>query len=80
MTTEKGKASTPTGRRWRLLGGVLGGVLIIAVGYTAYWAQVLRFHQTTDDAYVNGNVVQIIGPGNPVWPQLSYAHFGVEPQ
>jgi len=28
----------------------------------------------------NGNVVQIIGPGNPVWPQLSYAHFGVEPQ
>ncbi|HUA89459.1 MAG TPA: efflux RND transporter periplasmic adaptor subunit, partial [Steroidobacteraceae bacterium] len=25
----------------------------------AYWAQVARFHQTTDDAYVNGNVVQI---------------------
>ena len=24
-----------------------------------YWAQVLRYHQTTDDAYVNGNVVQI---------------------
>ena len=24
-----------------------------------YWAQVLRYHQTTDDAYVSGNVVQI---------------------
>ena len=70
MTTEKGKASTPTGRRWRLLGGVLGGVLIIAVGYTAYWAQVLRFHQTTDDAYVNGNVVQIT-------PQISGTVIGI---
>src|SRR5579863_6417906 len=59
MTTQSVKASTPTGRRWRLLAGVLGGVLIIAVGYTAYWAQVSRFHQGTDDAYVNGNVVQI---------------------
>jgi membrane fusion protein (multidrug efflux system) len=27
--------------------------------YGAYWAQVLRYHQTTDDAYVGGNVVQI---------------------
>src|SRR5207248_7371923 len=25
----------------------------------AYWAQVLRHHQSTDDAYVGGNVVQI---------------------
>jgi len=29
------------------------------VVYGAYWAQVLRYHQTTDDAYVGGNVVQI---------------------
>jgi membrane fusion protein (multidrug efflux system) len=27
--------------------------------YGLYWAQVLRYHQTTDDAYVGGNVVQI---------------------
>src|SRR5213079_531337 len=30
-----------------------------AVLYGAYWAQVLRHHQRTDDAYVGGNVVQI---------------------
>ncbi len=27
--------------------------------YALYWTQILRYHQTTDDAYVNGNVVQI---------------------
>jgi membrane fusion protein (multidrug efflux system) len=70
MTTETVKASTPASRRWRLLGGVLGGVLIIALGYTAYWAQVLRFHQDTDDAYVNGNVVQIT-------PQISGTVVGI---
>lgn len=46
-------------RRWRLLGYVAGGVLAVALCYGLYWAQVLRYHQTTDDAYVSGNVVQI---------------------
>jgi membrane fusion protein, multidrug efflux system len=46
-------------RRWRLLAGVGGGVLAVALAYGLYWAQVLRYHQTTDDAYVSGNVVQI---------------------
>ena len=59
MTTQNTKTPTGTSKRWRLLGGVLGGVLLVSLAYTAYWAQVLRFHQTTDDAYVNGNVVQI---------------------
>ena len=59
MTTQNDKTSSMKSRRWRLLGAVLGGVLVIALGYTVYWAQVLRFHQTTDDAYVGGNVVQI---------------------
>src|SRR5262249_303014 len=27
--------------------------------YSLYWAEVLRYRQSTDDAYVNGNVVQI---------------------
>ena len=52
-------APARSGKRWKLLGGLAGGVLVLALGYTAYWAQVARFHQTTDDAYVNGNVVQI---------------------
>src|SRR6202050_2382014 len=46
-------------RRWRWLGGVLGATLIVLLIYGLYWAQVLRYHQTTDDAYVGGNVVQI---------------------
>src|ERR1700758_4585895 len=45
--------------RWRLPAGVGRGVLGVALGYGLYWGQVLRYHQTTDDAYVSGNVVQI---------------------
>ena len=44
---------------------------VFAVGiaaYGAYWATVLRYHEGTDDAYVNGNVVQITSqvPGTVV--------------
>ena len=46
-------------RRWRWLGAVLGVSLTGALVYGGYWAQVLRYHQTTNDAYVAGNVVQI---------------------
>ena len=46
-------------RRWRWLAGTLGGLLTIALVYGLYWAQVLRYQQSTDDAYVGGNVVQI---------------------
>ena len=58
-TTRNGNVSSATAQRWRLLGAALGGCLLIAVGYTVYWAQVLRYHQRTDDTYVGGNVVQI---------------------
>jgi membrane fusion protein, multidrug efflux system len=34
-------------------------ILVIAIGYGIYWETVLRLRETTDDAYVNGNVVQI---------------------
>jgi membrane fusion protein (multidrug efflux system) len=32
---------------------------LVGIGYGVYWALVLRNHESTDDAYVNGNVVQI---------------------
>jgi membrane fusion protein, multidrug efflux system len=53
------KVPATASRRWRLLGGTLGSLLLVALVYGTYWVQVARYHQTTDDAYVGGNVVQI---------------------
>ena len=41
------------------LGVVTGVALAAGIGYAAYWASTLRYLESTDDAYVNGNVVQI---------------------
>jgi membrane fusion protein, multidrug efflux system len=39
---------------------VLAGVVVIcAVGYACYWYWYARFFESTDDCYVNGDVVQI---------------------
>src|SRR5215472_7331766 len=70
MSTEKTKAVPKTTRRWRWLGALLGVLLTVGAVYGAYWAQVVRYHQSTDDAYVNGNVVQIT-------PQISGTVVGV---
>jgi membrane fusion protein, multidrug efflux system len=59
MSTDNTKARSSHLRRWRWLGAVLGVSLMALAVYGAYWAQVLRYHQSTDDAYVGGNVVQI---------------------
>jgi len=58
MSTEKTQ-TVLRNRRWRWLALVGGVVLAAGVAYGAYWAQVLRYDQSTDDAYVGGNVVQI---------------------
>jgi membrane fusion protein, multidrug efflux system len=34
-------------------------ILVAAASYGIYWAKVARFHESTDDAYVSGNLVQI---------------------
>ena len=61
MSTENDKpaAAPRLTRRWHWLAGLSGAVLLAASVYGAYWAQVLRYRQSTDDAYVSGNVVQI---------------------
>src|ERR1700739_3427007 len=64
MSTQNDTARSATqpsksSRRWRWLAGTGGGFLTLALVYVVYWAQVQRYHQTTDDAYVGGNVVQI---------------------
>jgi membrane fusion protein (multidrug efflux system) len=46
-------------RRLRMLGVSLSAFGGIGIAYGAYWAGVLRYYEATDDAYVNGNVVQI---------------------
>ena len=69
MSTDKPKAPALS-RRWRLLGAVGTGVAVIALVYGLYWREVLRWHQTTDDAYVSGNVVQIT-------PQISGTVVGI---
>jgi membrane fusion protein (multidrug efflux system) len=46
-------------RRTRWLAIAIGAFAVIGIAYGAYWALALRFVQSTDDAYVSGNVVQI---------------------
>ena len=52
-------ASAMQGKRKRWLAIVIGAFALIGVAYATYWAIALRYLQSTDDAYVNGNVVQI---------------------
>jgi membrane fusion protein (multidrug efflux system) len=59
MSTQKPNALSRTSRRWRWLGALGAVVLVVGAVYGAYWAQVLRYDRSTDDAYVGGNVVQI---------------------
>ena len=56
---QSGKATINARRRWRWLAVAASAVLGLGLVYGLYWAQVLRYHQSTDDAYVGGNVVQI---------------------
>src|SRR5579862_9013473 len=51
--------STWNTRRRLWLAIVAGAFVAIGAAYGVYWATVLRYSQSTDDAYVNGNVVQI---------------------
>ena len=57
-------ASTPNGNRRRgflILGAV---ILIGAIGYGLYWFFDARFYETTDDAYVAGNIVAVTSREN----------------
>ena len=59
-----------TAQRKRWLAIALAAFALIGTGYGVYWATVLRYEQSTDDAYVNGNVVQIT-------PQISGTVIGI---
>jgi len=56
----KGQASaTPPARRKRLIALLAAAVAVAGAAYGAYYFAEGRFHQDTDDAYVNGNLVQL---------------------
>jgi membrane fusion protein, multidrug efflux system len=52
-------ASALQNDRTRWLAIAIGVFAAIGIAYGAYWALALRYMQSTDDAYVSGNVVQI---------------------
>ena len=55
-------------KRRKLLVAILSVAVLAAIGWGVYWALVLRWEESTDDAYVNGDVVQITSqvPGTVV--------------
>ncbi len=46
-------------KRKRALTGVAAVVVVAGLAYAAYWALVLNHYESTDNAYVQGNVVQL---------------------
>ena len=68
-TNESGNGlGNGTPKRRKLIVGILGTFLLLGLAWAAYWAIVLRWSEATDDAYVNGDVVQITSqvPGTVV--------------
>ncbi|AOW12474.1 HlyD family efflux transporter periplasmic adaptor subunit [Hydrogenophaga crassostreae] len=53
--------TTPPGNpaRKKALSAVAAAVVLAGIGYGAYWALVLNHFESTDNAYVQGNVVQV---------------------
>ena len=62
MSTPETAAAAPAPRnpaRRKALTGVTALVAVAGLAYGAYWALVLNHYESTDNAYVQGNVVQI---------------------
>src|SRR5258708_38700260 len=66
MSTPQQPAANPqpsqpanNGKRKRMMTLLVIVILIAAIAYGLYYFLVARFHEDTDDAYVNGNVAQI---------------------
>jgi membrane fusion protein (multidrug efflux system) len=59
VTTESQPTQSPGRTRRRALTGLAAVVMLCSMGYAAYWFFDGRYYESTDDAYVNGDVVQI---------------------
>ncbi len=69
-TNDVSTEAAPRNARKRWLAIVIGAFALIGVAYGSYWTLALRYTQSTDDAYVSGNVVQIT-------PQLAGTVVGI---
>jgi membrane fusion protein, multidrug efflux system len=58
MTADNPVVANP-GRRKRILLSLIAVFALIGAGYAGYWFLALRYVESTDDAYVAGNVVRI---------------------
>jgi membrane fusion protein (multidrug efflux system) len=58
-SNDKAGSAPPKGRRALLLALLAGLFLAAGIGYAVYWALLARYVESTDDAYVGGNLVQI---------------------
>ena len=52
-------APAPHPARKKALAAVAGVVAVAGLAYGAYWTLVLNHYESTDNAYVQGNVVQV---------------------
>ncbi|TAL52330.1 efflux RND transporter periplasmic adaptor subunit [Pandoraea sp.] len=52
-------ATGNNGKRKRMMLTLSAVIIVAAIGYGLYWGLYARYYESTDDAYVSGNVVQI---------------------
>jgi membrane fusion protein, multidrug efflux system len=59
MSTPIDPAESRLARRKRLLVALASAIVLVGVGYGLYWFITQRHYESTDNAYVGGNLVQI---------------------
>jgi membrane fusion protein (multidrug efflux system) len=57
--TEMPQGPTRGARRRRVLSFVIAAFVLVGIGWLAWWVVESRGHETTDNAYVGGNLVQV---------------------
>ncbi|MCO4889172.1 HlyD family efflux transporter periplasmic adaptor subunit [Cupriavidus sp. WGtm5] len=58
-TPQQATATPPNGKRKRMLLSLSAAIAVAGIGYGVYWGLYARHFESTDDAYVAGNVVQV---------------------
>ncbi|MBF6987195.1 HlyD family efflux transporter periplasmic adaptor subunit [Cupriavidus sp. IK-TO18] len=56
---QQAPAPNGNGQRKRMLLSLTAAIVVAGIGYGVYWGMYARHFETTDDAYVAGNVVQV---------------------